>query len=312
MSIEHEQGTPDSHQQARVETQAIEWLAKLRRPRVSEAEQAEFAVWLGADPAHRQIFDELLEVWDLTGQLQDGATKARASGHWRWIAAAAIVLLTISFWSLAPHTDHYRTGTGEQIAIDLEDGSRLQLNTETTLQVELFDKLRHVDLLQGEVFFSVTRDPERPFEIKAGQTTIKVVGTSFNVRNIDGIVRVEVLKGIVEVDHETHATVRKLGATEGIEYVNGEELPLSVAANVTAPWREGKVIYQDVELGDLLTDLDRYLPGRLSLAQDDLAGIRVTAVLELEDRSAMLDALASSLNLEWSEVSEGLVLLSRG
>ncbi len=308
MSIDHEPGAVESNDQQRVETEAIEWLAKLRRPEISDAEQAAFAIWLGADLSHRQTFDELLKVWDLSGQLRHRVT----GGHRRWIAAAATVLLALSLWTFAPDTDHYQTGTGEQISVDLRDGSRLQINTETSLQVDLADKIRHVDLRQGEVFFTVSPDTERPFEIKAGPTTIRVVGTSFNVRHIDGVVRVEVLEGIVQVGHDSHTTPRELGAFEGIEFLHDAEHQLSVPAAETAPWREGKVIYRDVELGKLLIDLDRYLPGRLSLAEDDLAGIRVTAVLELEDRTAMLDALASSLDLKWTKVSSDLILVSRG
>ncbi len=312
MSTEPEQGIPASREADRIETQAIEWLAKLRRPKISAEEHAEFAVWLAAAPAHKQIFDELLEVWDLTGEIQSRSTSTQTGSHWRWFAAAATLLFAISIWSLTPGTERYQTATGEQLSVVLEDGSHLQLNTQTAVQVELREHLRHVDLLDGETFFSVSPDANRPFEIDTGQATIRVVGTSFNVRNIEGVLRVEVLEGIVQVAHDGLDAPRELRAAEGVEYDGLEERLLSVVAADSAPWRDGKVVYRDVPLGELLADLDRYLPGKVSLADDDLADIRVTAVLEVGDRPAMLDALASSLNLEWSEVSKGLVLISRG
>ena len=169
-----------------------------------------------------------------------------------------------------------------------------------------------MELIDGEVFFSVAKDATRPFEIDTGTATIRVVGTSFNVRNTEGVLRVEVLDGIVQVASGELGLARELHATEGLEYSGLEERRFVVSTADTASWRDGKVVYRDVPLGELLDDLDRYLPGKVSLAEDSLADIRVTAVLELGDRSAMLEALSSSLDLKWSEVSEGLVLISRG
>ena len=194
----------------------------------------------------------------------------------------------------------------------LEDGSHLQLNTQTKLLVDLQENLRYVELLDGKVFFLVAQDTTRPIEVNTGTATIRVVGTSFNVRNTEGVLRVEVLEGIVQVATGELDLPRELHATEGLEYSGLEERRFSVSTVDTSPWRDGKVVYRDAPLGELLTDLDRYLPGNVSLAEDSLADIRVTAVLELDDRSAMLDALASSLDLKWSEVSEGLVSISRG
>jgi transmembrane sensor len=312
MSIEQEPVRPTSRESDRVETQAIEWLAKLRRPKVSSEEHAEFAIWLSASPVHKQIFDELLEVWDLSGEIQSRSTKTQSATDWRWFATAATLLVALSIWTFTPRAERYETVTGEQLAVVLDDGSHLLLNTQTTLQVELQEHLRHVNLLDGEVFFSVAKDATRPFEISTGTATIRVVGTSFNVRNIEGALRVEVLEGIVQVVHGEFGIPRELHAAEGLEYSGLAERQLSVASADTAPWREGKVVYRDVPLGDLLADLDRYLPGKVRLAEDSLTGIRVTAVLKLGDRSAMLDALASSLDLKWSEVSRDLVLISRG
>ena len=83
MSIEKRPGTPNSGEADRVETQAIEWLAKLRSPKVSSEEHAEFAIWLSASPVHKQVFDELLELWDLSGAIQNRSTKIQRTSHRR-------------------------------------------------------------------------------------------------------------------------------------------------------------------------------------------------------------------------------------
>lgn len=167
----------------------------------------------------------------------------------------------------------------EQFAVVLEDGSHLQLNTQTKLQVDLKENLRYVELLDEKVFFSVAKDTTRHFEINTGPATIRVVGTSFNFRNTEGVLRVEVLEGIVQVANGELDLPRELHATEGLEYSGLEVRRFSVSTVDTAPWRDGRVVHPDVPLGELLTDLDRYLPGNVSLADDSLADIRVTAVL---------------------------------
>ena len=83
MSIEQKTGTRNSGEADRVETQAIDWLAKLRRPKVSSEEHAEFAIWLSASPVHKQVFDELLELWDLSGAIQNRSTKIQRTSHRR-------------------------------------------------------------------------------------------------------------------------------------------------------------------------------------------------------------------------------------
>lgn len=95
--------------------------------------------------------------------------------------------------------------TQDLVKIDtLSDGSVVTLNKNTQLQFpEKFGGgKRNVSLFEGEAFFSIMPDKEKPFFIKAGGTTIKVVGTSFNVKNKNGDVEVIVETGIVEVSNQ--------------------------------------------------------------------------------------------------------------
>ena len=169
----------------------------------------------------------------------------------------ATLLFALSVWAFTPSAERYQTATGEQLAVVLEDGSHLQLNTQTKLQVDLKENLRYVELLDGKVFFSVAKDTTRHFEINTGTAKIRVVGTSFNVRNTEGVLRVEVLEGIVQVANGELDLPRELHATEGLEYSGLEERRFSVSTVDTAPWRDVGVVYRDVPLGELLTDLDR-------------------------------------------------------
>jgi transmembrane sensor len=100
------------------------------------------------------------------------------------------------------------------------------------------------------------------------------------------------------------------GDAEGIQSL------LSAKGNRLDRWRDGRIVYDDVPLGEVVSDLDRYIPGTLALADEDLAMLEVSAVLHLPDGTDadpndLLDALTTSLDLSWSEVPGELKLISR-
>ncbi len=84
-------------------------------------------------------------------------------------------------WLACSHRPTYATAIGEQRTLRLADGSLLQLNTHSRVQVHLTSTSRDVRLLEGEAFFSVQHDPSRPFRVESGGTLVQAVGTQFNV-----------------------------------------------------------------------------------------------------------------------------------
>ena len=108
------------------------------------------------------------------------------------------LLITTSLWSPAPKL--YTTDIGEQKTIELADHSIVQLNTNSRLEVDYSADYRRLRLVQGEAHFDVAHNPDRPFEVYAGQGLVRAVGTSFTVhmRKID--VEVIVTEGAVEFD----------------------------------------------------------------------------------------------------------------
>ena len=133
-------------------------------------------------------------------------------------AAFATVMLTIgllittSLWSPAPKL--YITGIGEQKTIELADHSIVQLNTNSRLEVDYSDDYRRLTLVQGEAHFDVAHNPDRPFEVYAGQGLVRAIGTSFTVhmRKID--VEVIVTEGTVEFDRTDSTAVAQQPKTQ--------------------------------------------------------------------------------------------------
>ena len=114
-------------------------------------------------------------------------------------AAALAIVAVASILSLPLGTSIYTTGVGEQKTIQLADNSVVQLNTNSRLEVDYSSDLRRLSLTQGEAHFDVAHNPQRPFEVLAGQGLVRAIGTAFTVhiRKID--VEVIVTEGTVEL-----------------------------------------------------------------------------------------------------------------
>lgn len=311
-----------------LDEQAIEWLARLRRPELTDEETEAFADWIAQGPEQQSAFDRMTSLWALTGGLRQ---ESRVSGNvpslvqqrtipqslprrWeRWYAIAATVIFGVLTLSFLENDQSHATKPGEQREITLEDGSRIWLNTDTTVVVDVqAGDDRELQILRGEVYFEIAPDVKHPFEIKTPTARIRVTGTAFNVYSSATDTRVDVASGTVEITSDRNGSSGTLTASEG-DQVTADASGLHRTGELTRldAWRNGRIVYNDVTLGALLADLDRYLPGTISIADDSLADIAVSAHLRLEDEGAMLDALTRSLDLTSTRVPGDLILITK-
>jgi transmembrane sensor len=120
-----------------------------------------------------------------------------------WLAAAASILMVLGIGTIAWYSDYrganYATEIGEQRSITLEDGSSVELNSRSRIQVRFTKTQRSVDLLEGQALFTVAKNPARPFIVATGDGQVRAVGTQFDVyRKHSGTV-VTVVEGRVAV-----------------------------------------------------------------------------------------------------------------
>jgi len=183
--------------------------------------------WLEESDEHRRIFQEAKALWKNSGKKnilhnpdteaelvrlleriqKDDASRAKISrafpGRALFLKVAAcllIVMLSVyGYFTLKP-TIEFERATGDQVAsFYLPDSSRVWLNTHSRLSYtkEFHGKLRQVTL-EGEGYFQVTRNANRPFEVVTGATTTRVLGTSFNVKTQDTLTTLSVTEGKVK------------------------------------------------------------------------------------------------------------------
>lgn len=263
--------------------------------------------WLEKSPRNRAEFEILQQGWHLTGDLEQDPgifpKAVRQPGWRRGLLAAAAVALTIftALWVVRSQDQalQHRTSQGEQRTIALQDGSRVHLNTATTLNVGAGG--REVKLLEGEAFFDVRSQPSRHFSVDAGAGQIRVLGTQFNVlRNGDDVL-ISVLEGRVAVEARGQAGTEEssfeLSVGQTLE-IGGEAGPRllddgSDLARVKA-WQEGKVDFDRTPLHEAVRELSRYTPEALRVADPSLEELRVSGVFRI-DRLADLDSVRFAL-----------------
>ena len=297
-----------------VSDQAIEWLARLRADDVTPQETADFAIWLAASSAHQQAFDEAAEIWQLTAHMPPQSIPLKpATLRYRRVlplATAASVLFAAFLMVVQLATPGFATGKGEQRRIVLADGSIAFLNTASKIQVDYSTDERRIVLQQGEVWFDVAKNTQRPFVVDGRYADAQAVGTAFSVRETQGFTRVSVTEGTVVLFNEDGGESPLLGpGDEGTVFRTTTDYR-QIDPDVVLGWQRGQLVYNDVRLDELLNDLNRYLPKTMTINDLHLESLRVSAVLNLDDQEAMLEALSKTLPIRWKSLSDTLIIVT--
>lgn len=335
-----------------IEAAAAAWLS-LRDRGMTAAETAEFVGWLQQDPRHAALFAELDAVWkdfDRLDAVPAHATpdadlltpRARPRHHrtlvWTALGAAAvaILLLTVSLLRAPRHTAE--TAVGAFRKLDLPDGSVAQLNTDSALETAFTATERRVRLVRGEVFFTVAKDPARPFIVTSGPVAVRAVGTAFNVRQRDTAVEILVAEGRVRVD-DAHAERSLLpsaaiSATPNAEpplLVAGERATVALAATSAArtttdataaavekisaaalqralAWQERRLEFDAVPLAEVVREFNRYNRRQLVIADAPLAAKRFSGTFRTDGYPSLVRLLEADFGVTATAGEREIVL----
>jgi transmembrane sensor len=161
--------------------------------------------------------------------------------------------------------------------------------------VNFTENKRHVRLEQGEAFFAVAQDATKPFYVDAGNATLRVIGTRFEVHRGSERVRIAVAEGMVSVE----GTSAPLTVGQRIDVLaNGAVTAIdSIAGNEIGAWREGRLIYENVSIDEIVADISRYR-GDVTLRSADAGKLRVTAGLHIDQIDPFLNGLPAILPVQ--------------
>lgn len=300
--------------------EASGWYFRLQAEDVTAAEIEAFCAWLGQGAAQDDAWQE---VQAMLGGLREPARVIRRAEQaaWRkparrWACAAAVLVAVGLTLQNTPWLDRlradYATGTGESRTVELADGSQLQLNTDSAVQIRMSAGERQVRLLRGEGFFSVAKDPSRPFVVQSGDGWVKVVGTQFSVARRDAQTQVQVAQGKVQVSAGLGEPVY-LESGRAVEYQDQRLAAVHAFDPASGfAWRQRQLVFRQQPLSEVVAELNRYWPGKTLVFGDALRDRVVSGVFEIDKPDAVIKALEYTLNLRAEHYTPYVLVLREG
>lgn len=324
------------------------------------AEREALQRWAAQSTQHHEELLRIAAFWNEADLLAELATpQRRPRGRWLWglgqmwsvigatprAAVAVVLVLVIAGVLLARPLSKppieasnglYVTEVGERREQTLSDGSIIELNTNSKVQVAYSKDLRLVRLLQGEAHFKVAHERSRRFDVYTGTSLVRATGTAFSVYMRRGDVTVTVAEGSVALGTLQTAAPESEVSARGTKHLatipRGETLaalrPLesgqrarlhenvaeihALAADDLArqlAWRDGLLIFTGEPLSEVIDEVSRYTPVRIEIADARLRTLPVGGRFKLGDLDAMLDVLESSFGIRVRWLDEGNVQL---
>ena len=306
-----------------VTAQAAEWLVARDRAR-GAAEEEKFECWLQADSRHAAVYAEMAEAWSLmagapapmlTTVPKPSSSRRFLRGMPLTVGVAAALAVGYFAW-LQPWRSSFsgaaNTAVGGLERMSLPDGSVVQLNTDSAVEVHYTAGERRVRLLRGEAHFSVAKNPARPFLVFAGGVDVRAVGTAFDVRLRAASVDVLVTEGKVRLERPLAADAGQpvsAGAMAPLVFLAAGErasVPLALPASDSTPmavtvipvppdamaqalaWREQQLQFSTETLAEMVAEFNRYNAHQLVIDDPRLATKRFGGTFPSNDSAGFV------------------------
>lgn len=328
--------------------EAADWFARLHDGEITVEQTMEWQHLMAQRPQFAAAYARIAEVWNAMDALPvappvasrqerddryDGSVpvsswlkRPRATRMPRWTAgamAACVVGAAVGYWFIFGTTASgtvLQTPRGQNQAFILADGSRVNLGANTRLEIMLGPDYRRVNLIRGEAFFAVAKDPRRPFTVRSGDASVTAVGTEFSVNRAADQVVVAVIEGRVLVAAgETKGASAETPQKRQLDA--GEEISLGVVAgaagtpidSVAMPvgWQNGRLAFQSEPLSRVLVDVNRYAPKPIAVDDPSLGDLMITGTVLRDDVPGWLASLEKAFPLKVIDEPQSVTIRSR-
>ena len=295
---------------AQVLDAAIAWQLSLDSG--SPLEREEFAKWHAAHEEHARAWRQL-GMLDQRFSVANGPARAAllqsregirrrvrklGSGLASVVAVIGLALfagdryLPLDYW-LADQ----RTATGEQRTVRLADGTVLNLNTHSAVDVRFDARQRLIVLQAGEIMVETGHGDARPFIVETREGSMRALGTRFLVKREDQGTRLSVLQSAVAAHPQNHPEEQILREGQQVLIRNDGLDAVAALTPGADAWTRGMLVVDNARLEDLVHELARYRRGHLGVTPE-VADLRITGSFPLHDTDKALSALLPTLPVQ--------------
>ncbi|NVJ96542.1 MAG: FecR domain-containing protein [Alphaproteobacteria bacterium] len=289
--------------------EAEHWHNLMTSDHITPAQQKAFKAWFDEDLKHQEAYAQVFICHDagMTAPLEDPAPAA--NDNWKFApfitaVAASLFLILAGFYLFDPEPEFtsHGTQTAEIRTIDLPDGSVITLGASSAIDVSDFSSGgRYVALRHGEALFDIAHDPEHPFTVGIGQTTVEVLGTRFTVNQSNDQLAVSLIEGEVAINHIREAGfIPFMKKTESVTLApsqtvrvidNNLGIPKTAQTSQMDSWVSGTRSYFDAPLAAVIADINRYSNTPVRLKNPSIGHLPVTLVFSVSQIETMLETL---------------------
>lgn len=343
-------GNYQQGESGRIDQEAAEWFIKRDRG-LSPAEAKTFQEWLNRDARHGARLRHHEETWTRFSPIQEHGEEAAYERQpvsvdftggsnspwfgWRGLwSLAAVVAISLLGWAVFSIINSRNAVEYESRFVArayenriLSDGSILELNENTRIKVHFTNSVRNVWLHAGEAYFHVAKDSERPFIVHAGSTSVRAVGTAFNVRYSPELVQVVVTEGRINLSQNSAETRQQKKASHfsremdpgqvstmrlnvpdyqpTVETLTYEEMSELLA------WKPATLEFRSTPLGDVVNAFNKRNKIQITLADEELETMPIEATFRSDNVLAFTRLLELTFELRAERRSADEIILSR-
>jgi len=346
------------HTKKQIQEQACLWISRMDRS-LSSTEQRELVIWCNQNTLHHRALLEMASYWDDISVLNELSglfplEKIKKSNNKLTAIALAASVAIISLFStnaliersFLPFVSSLHeqgltqiqtliTPIGEQSSFTMNDGTHIQLNTNSIVKIAYTSSFRQLTLVQGEARFDVAKDKSRPFTVTSGEKSFTALGTIFNIqKNGESEMELMVTEGkvLITESHEALEVIKQTLLTvnvhnknsnfSGILVTSGEKVVIE--NNSKAPikkisldqvqrdlaWQQGMLIFDGESLSDALIEVSRYTSSRFKILEPKMANIKVSGYFKANDIDGLLASLKSNFNINYFKSADSTILLA--
>ncbi len=327
-------------------------ILKFLQGTLSPAEKAELFEWTQASEVNRKELEAHSEVWKITAKAPEKAfstdegwnelsgklkgfqhvsVKERPAGKqfyqkhpWLVGMAATISLIFILFFAYSAvirsveNLEIIASSVGEVKEVALPDGSTVWLNGTSKISfIKRFDSNARTVSLEGEAFFRVAPDEQKPFIVKTGKVNTQVLGTSFNLKSRveDEKIEIVVFSGKVEF-YEVENQSNKVLLTAGMKGVYLSEKDSILSEVNTDPnvisWQSNTLIFKDTPVKEVLEVLNSRFNVEISASEISINSCKFTSTFKQASLKEILNVLVLSLDLKYTQKGDKYILTGTG
>lgn len=335
-----------------IEQEAADWVARRDARALTDVDQAAFDEWLAASPIHRVEFLRMEYAWEESLRLKAlgaGVQSTKAPRPGRWVlsalfsggvvgrssrtsaapavrrlrlpmamAASVVITVAAAVWITSSYYGgRHSTTVGQLSHIAMADGSEVTLNTDSMVRVVVNAKERRVELVRGEAFFKVAKDPSRPFIVTAGERRVIAVGTQFSVRREGMDAQIVVTEGTVRIETGEPTSVSQAPSLPAGSVAHASQAGTSIQSRPLAQaeellsWRTGILVLHDMTLAEAAVEFNRYNSRKIVIRDPLIGAMHISGSFRATNAEAFARLLERGYPLQVDTRDADIILSQR-